>query len=233
MGWFDRVFYSQYSNNWDDDVFRNIILGKIKKTDNLLDLGAGAGIIPQMNFRGKVFKVSGIDPDQRVVDNPYLDDGVVGVGENLPYANDSFDVVIADNVLEHFEKPDAVFSEVRRVLKRNGLFIAKTPNKSHYVPLIARLSPHWFHEYVNKFRGRKEADTFPTFYKANSANDIKHLASISGFDVIDINLIEGRPEYLRKIPVLNMIGLLYERIVNSCDLFSNFRVLLVIILKKR
>lgn len=233
MGWFDRVFYSQYSNNWDDSLFRSEILAHLKGGAIVLDIGAGAGIIPQMNFRGIAGKVYGIDPDQRVVDNPYVDEGVVGSGESLPYADESFDMVFADNVLEHLENPDKVFREIHRVLKRGGLFLAKTPNKYHYMPLVSSLSPHWFHQWVNKMRGRDASDTFPTCYKVNSERDINRVASRSNFEVIKIKQVEGRPEYLRKLLGLNMIGLMYERLVNSSAIFRQFRILLVIVLKKK
>jgi len=35
-----------------------------------LDLGAGAGIVSQMNFKGIASRVCGIDPDERVLSNP-------------------------------------------------------------------------------------------------------------------------------------------------------------------
>ncbi|MEI2780661.1 MAG: hypothetical protein V9H25_05130 [Candidatus Competibacter sp.] len=44
----------------------------------------------------------------------------------------------------------SVFREVARVLKRGGVFLFKTPNKTHYMPTIARLTPHRFHQFVNR-----------------------------------------------------------------------------------
>lgn len=40
-----------------------------------------------------------------------------------PYENESFDYVIADQVLEHVEKPWVATEEVRRILKPNGIAI--------------------------------------------------------------------------------------------------------------
>lgn len=42
---------------------------------------------------------------------------------NLPYANSTFDYVIADQVLEHVRKPWVGIKEVHRVLKANGIAI--------------------------------------------------------------------------------------------------------------
>ena len=62
--------------------------------------------------------------------------GKIGMEESIPYANETFDLVFSDNVVEHLSDPNAVLNEVRRVLKPGGLFFAKTPNKKHYMPLI-------------------------------------------------------------------------------------------------
>lgn len=45
---------------------------------------------------------------------------VEGVGENLPYPDNSFEVVIFANVLDHTNNPKKVLSEVKRVLKPEG-----------------------------------------------------------------------------------------------------------------
>ena len=127
--WMDRVLYPRHTTNWDDQLFREIIATHIRPDSTVLDLGAGAGIVPQMNFRGLASRVCGVDPDPRVAENQYLDEAKVGLGDAIPYPDDTFDVVFADNVLEHLEHPDQVFREVARVLKPGGIFLTKTPNR--------------------------------------------------------------------------------------------------------
>lgn len=230
----DQILYPRHSKNWDDQIFRARILDvlAVHPSSIVLDLGAGAGIVEQMNFRTKAKKICGVDPDPRVRSNPYLDEGRVGVGEAIPYEAASFDLVFADNVLEHLGEPAAVFGELFRVLKPGGLFLAKTPNKWHYMPTIARLTPHSFHAWVNKKRGRQEVDTFPTRYLANTPADIGRLAAASGMVVENIELIEGRPEYLRMTAVTYLAGWLYERVVNLVPWLSKYRILLVVSLRK-
>jgi len=46
---------------------------------------------------------------------------VKGVGENLPYPDNYFDVVMCINVLDHTKSPSKVISEMRRVLKKGGM----------------------------------------------------------------------------------------------------------------
>lgn len=229
----DQKWYPQFQKNWDDSLFREKILECLKPEFTVLDLGAGAGIVEQMNFRGMVLKMCGVDLDKRVTQNPMLDEGKLADAEKIPYDDNTFDVVFSDNVLEHLEQPDSVFKEVNRVLKPGGVYLFKTPNKWHYMPTISRITPHKFHQYVNRLRGRLESDTFPTIYKANSKGDIYRLAERNNFQVDYINLIEGRPEYLRLHWTTYTLGLCYERLVNSSDLFKNSRILLIGCVRKK
>ena len=228
----DRRFYPESGNNWDDDLFRSHILRHINDKSVVLDVGAGAGIVKQMNFRGAAARVCGVDLDPRVLENPYLDDAQVTGGESIPYDDETFDVVISDNVLEHLEEPQKVFAEIARVLKEGGVFLFKTPNRFHYMPLIARLTPHRFHRFVNKLRDREEVDTFPTRYRANSRGQVGRLAAASGFGIEQLNLVEGRPEYMRLFCPLYVLGMIYERTVNRFESLAGLRILLIGLLRK-
>lgn len=230
--WMDQSWYSEFAKNWDDLIFRERILTNIKPDSVALDLGAGAGIVAQMNFKGLAKKVCGVDLDPRVVDNPMLDEGRVSDAGGIPYEDALFDVVFSDNVFEHLDEPLAVYNEVARVLKPGGVLLFKTPNKWHYMPTIARMTPHGFHQFVNRLRGRAEVDTFPTRYRTNTKGDVQRLAAAAGLTVESVERIEGRPEYLRMTWPTYLVGFLYERIVNSTSLLAPFRILLVGTLRK-
>jgi len=223
----DAKFYPTSARNWDDSLFRDRIIMKLTPESTVLDLGAGAGIVSQMDFRGHAARICGVDLDSRVEQNPFLDEGRVADGQAIPYPDASFDLVFADNVLEHLADPVSVFLEVSRVLKPGGRFLFKTPNKSHYMPLISRLTPHAFHRYVNRKRGRAEDDTFPTHYRANSRAEVARIAAAAGFTVESIELVEGRPEYLRMFAATYLAGLAYERLVNALPVLERFRVVLI------
>ncbi len=230
--WLDGGRYADYSDRWDDALFHSLVGELLTESTVLLDLGAGAGIVPEMNFKDRVARVCGVDPDPRVVDNPFLDDGRVGVGEQIPYEDETFDLVVADNVLEHLENPVEVFTEVRRVLKPGGRFVAKTPNFWHYVAIGASLTPHSFHRRFNAGRGRQEEDTFPTRYRANTRRDLERSARAARLELSSCSFFEGRPEYLRRWWPAYLVGAAYERIVNSTDLLQRFRVVLIAELKR-
>jgi len=228
----DRALYPGQSSNWDDYIFRDWILSNLSPEAIILDIGAGAGIVQQMNFKGMVAKVCGIDLDPRVECNPMLDEGKVSDAGHIPYPDAAFDVAFADNVMEHLTDPTAVLGEVCRVLRPGGVFLFKTPNRTHYMPLIARMTPHRFHRFVNRLRGRAEEDTFPTLYRANTAADVRKLAASAGLAVDRLERIEGRPEYLRITWPTYLLGAAYERVVNTFDFLAIFRILLIAQLRK-
>ncbi len=225
--WLDETFYPDYEDNWDDKLFADWIERRIDEESVVLDLGAGAGLVEEMNFKGRAERVCGVDLDERVLENPYLDEAKLGRGEEIPYDDDTFDVVFSDNVLEHLDHPREVFREVARVLEPGGWYLVKTPNKYHYMPAVAASTPQWFHDLYNKLRGRDPGDTFPTRYRANTPEALRRLAGDAGMRLESVSLVEGRPEYLRISPLTYPVGVAYERLVNSIDTFSKFRVLLV------
>ncbi len=113
------------------------------------------------------------------------------------------------------------------MLKPGGSFLFKTPNVWHYMPLISRLTPHSFHRYINRKRGRDVEDTFPTCYKANSRKRILGLVAGTPLHVEYVDRIEGRPEYMRMSAATYVLGWMYERTVNSTRFLQPLRILLV------
>jgi SAM-dependent methyltransferase len=230
---FDRRFYSSYADNWSALGYRDFVRRYLSPTASLLDFGAGRGAVPEHRFRGLVGRTSGVDIDTAVLENEFVDEArVMSPASPIPFDDNAFDLVISANVLEHVQDPDAVFAEIHRILKPGGFFLFQTPNRRHYVPTIARMTPHSVHMWVNGRRGVDDRDTFPTVYRANTPAAIRRLASRHSFSVDRLDTVEGRPEYLRHFGLLYPIGIVYERTVNSTPLFASFRVVMLGALKK-
>src|SRR5579863_336048 len=195
----------------------------------VLNLGAGPpadrGKIRVL--RGEVAKVVGADPDPEVLNNPDVDEACVITAEGpLPLADDSFDLVLSDWVVEHVVSPARFLGEVRRVLKPGGSFFLRTPNKRHYVALIARMTPHWFHERVaNWARGYPPGthEPWPTVYRLNSRHSIETEARQAGFRSVEIRMWEYEPKYLSFHSIPFVVGVGYERLVNRYELLSGLR----------
>jgi SAM-dependent methyltransferase len=228
----DAAWYPGFEDEWDAREFRSRILAVIKPDSRVLDIGAGRGAQPHMHFKGRVAEMVGSDIAPAVLENTQLDRAVhTPDGRLTPLPSDYFDVVISKHVLEHVADPVAFFTDVARVLKPGGLFLAVTPGGAHYVTVGARLTPLWFHQRYNKARGTAEIDVFPTVYRANSRRDLRRLASQVGLEIVEIKFQEGRPEYLRFNAVTYFVGMVYERLVNALRL-DDFKVVLYLTARK-
>ena len=193
-----------------------------------LDIGAGAATKgTRYDYRGRVATMIGADPDPRVADNPLLDEAhVLEPPEyRLPVPDGSIDVAFCTYVVEHVDDPALFCGEVCRVLKPGGRFLAVTPNKRHYVPLIAAVTPHAFHAFFNrKARGIAEEETFPTRYRMNTPRDFRRALERAGLETERLELLETMPTYLRFSVPTFLIGAAYERAVNATKLFRGLRV---------
>jgi hypothetical protein len=82
-------------------------------------------------------------------------------------------------------------------------------------------------------RGRSEEDTFPTLYRMNSREHIRRLFTRHGFEEVLLDTVEFQPNYLKfSIPSF-LLGVLYERLVNSFRFLSGIRVNIFCVFRKK
>lgn len=105
----------------------NLIPSKSDYT--VLDLACGNGV-STAHIKGKL--VIGLDLSEtqlakakKKYENNYF---VVGDARKLPFANDSFDLVVGINMLHHVPDPDVVLKECYRILKPGGKVLTVDPN---------------------------------------------------------------------------------------------------------
>jgi SAM-dependent methyltransferase len=106
-------------------------LGRLASGERVLDLGCGAGtdsfVAAQMV--GETGHVTGIDMTREMLAKARAAaaelptatvEFVEGEAERLPFADESFDVVISNGVIDLIPDKDAVFAELHRVLVPGG-----------------------------------------------------------------------------------------------------------------
>ncbi len=100
-----------------------------------LEVGSGLGtFISAALTEGAV--VDGIEPSaaavdfarKRLNDRGYKGSMIVGKGEALPFAGDSYDLIFSFQTLEHVEDPARTLEECARVLKPGGYMFHIFPN---------------------------------------------------------------------------------------------------------
>ncbi|PZX18918.1 3-demethylubiquinone-9 3-methyltransferase [Palleronia aestuarii] len=147
----DLTIYDTHAERWWTDeirwvrVLKNMVPGRLSWFDRLvdwpgkrvLDLGCAGGFMAEaLAKRGAV--VTGLDPAEDAIEaarKHAKSEGHeitydTGVGEELPYADASFDAVVCVDVLEHVRDLDAVLREVERVLVPGGHFLFDTINRN-------------------------------------------------------------------------------------------------------
>jgi 2-polyprenyl-6-hydroxyphenyl methylase/3-demethylubiquinone-9 3-methyltransferase len=181
----DVAIYDAVSAAWWDDsvrwvrTLRAMVPARMAHFDQIigdwsglraLDLGCAGGFMTEaLAARGA--QAEGIDPSQGAIaaarahaaaeglQIPYR----TGVGEALPYAEDSFDAVVCVDVLEHVTSLPEVLSEVARVLRPGGWFLFDTINRNPLAAFavvtaaerILRLLPRGAHDPAKFIRPRE------------------------------------------------------------------------------
>lgn len=112
---------------------RSVIKDKI-----VLDIACGSGYGTKL-MAPHAKEVYGVDIDKQTItyakkhfsakNITYL----VGNGTEIPLDDDSVDVVVSYETIEHIEDYEGFMKEVKRVLKKNGLFLLSTPNDAEYM----------------------------------------------------------------------------------------------------
>ncbi|MBI3032862.1 methyltransferase domain-containing protein [Candidatus Woesearchaeota archaeon] len=97
---------------------------------NVLDIGCAANPNPYLK------NVIGMDLNDKVkLPSNYIKLVSHNVHEKFPFKDNTFDTVVAGEILEHLENPFAFLRECKRVVKKGGRVIITTPN-SCYLPIF-------------------------------------------------------------------------------------------------
>ena len=91
----------------------------------ILDVGAREGLLLSLLKGNKV--AFDVMPMSLRYGQERGNSGVAGFGERLPFKDNSFDVVVCSQVLEHVLQAEAAAAEMTRVLKPAGRVIIETP----------------------------------------------------------------------------------------------------------
>jgi SAM-dependent methyltransferase len=69
----------------------------------------------------------------------------------LPFADASFDLIAAFEVIEHLTQWRDLIAEARRVLRPDGVFLVSTPNRNYYTESRGAAGANPFHEHEFEF----------------------------------------------------------------------------------
>lgn len=128
----------------------------------LLEIGSGLGVFNLVSRKKFGINAWGIEPSgegfadffeishQLLRENCLETKNIVCArGEDIPFSDNTFDVVYSTHVLEHVNDPQKTIAEAIRVCKKGGLIQIVTPNfgsffDGHYACFHPPYQPKWF-----------------------------------------------------------------------------------------
>jgi ubiquinone/menaquinone biosynthesis C-methylase UbiE len=202
--------------------FYRLVCEQIAENALVLDVGAGPGNWTWEEYlRAPSFIKIGIDIDPRVRENTSLDFRVLGAAEQMPFSESSFNLVLADYVMEHLSDPAMACREIHRILKPGGFFFFRTNNLLHYTGVPSLVASDAVRKMVSTKIGIP--DPYKAYYRFNTTRSIRRALEQAGFQRQDLTLDEEEPSYLMFHWFPLIAGIVYERAVNKLSMFQCLR----------
>lgn len=112
-------------------VVSHIVRNSLPKGACILDVGCGRGLIGAL-LSAYGYKLYGIDIVEElgriVLERGYSGYIVHNIENGVPFPDESFDGVLALDIIEHIWDTDKFLDEIHRVLRPAGLLVITTPN---------------------------------------------------------------------------------------------------------
>ena len=150
----------------------------IGRGKRVLDLGCRSGALTRHFLEGN--SVVGLDVDAAALEKARalgIEPVQANVEEPLPFDDESFDAIVAGELFEHLQFPDALVAEIGRVLRPGGVLVGSVPNAFRVQSRLRFL------------RGRPPEDD-PTHLRMFSADDVRRL--LADFVHVRIDFVGGR-----------------------------------------
>jgi ubiquinone/menaquinone biosynthesis C-methylase UbiE len=166
----------------------------------ILEVGSGYGMMVVHGCLNYGLDMQGLEPPKQGFEGRYeiaqkilLENGIdpariaCGIGENIPFPDNTFDIVCSFQVLEHVQDPYRVLSESWRVLKPGGILYCDAPNyrtfwEGHYnIPWVPGMSK-WMAKIYVQLWGR-DASYIDHLNFLNQPELERWLGEICGFPI--------------------------------------------------
>jgi 2-polyprenyl-3-methyl-5-hydroxy-6-metoxy-1,4-benzoquinol methylase len=158
------------------------IISKVRECQNLklLDIGSGEGGTSEVLSQDNIvisFDMNKIRllRQQNSFSNFNL---LCGSSSSLPFKNNSFDLIILQDTLEHLDNREKLINNVYNLLNDNGMIYLSTPNKFSVINIIA--DPHWGLPFLSLLNRESISKYFLNYFRKSEMNrkDIAELLSL-------------------------------------------------------
>ncbi len=184
-----------------------------------IDLGSGRKLTYQMKNYENII-LTDIDYKSLLVNKASKNRINLDLNNNLPFINESYDLITSEFVFEHISNKDSMIREISRILKCDGKAIILFSSGNADFSILNRLLPekikssllkYLFNDHIEK-RGHK------THYQNCNYNTIKLIIEKYGLLVIDSRISYFSAPYFAFFPPLYFIILVWEAILNTLNI---------------
>ena len=159
--WFDKqapvydetntILYSKYGKISCENIYDYL---KNKEYEKLLDIGCGTGYLINMLAKEYDAEFTGLDLSPEMINqakskNIKNSTFIEGRSDDLPFKNDTFDVITCSQSFHHYPETDKPMQEARRVLKQGGLYILSDTGVGPFKMLGVRLDDFLYRHFSN------------------------------------------------------------------------------------
>jgi SAM-dependent methyltransferase len=200
----ERVIPGQVDADlWAEHLSRYAFAARWASNARALDIGCGAGYGTAELAAQARFAI-GIDLSPEATAHARAAYPLANVrfvpasATTLPFADASFHLVTAFEVIEHLESWRGLLVEARRVLHPNGVFLVSTPNKQYYTESRGRTGPNPFH--THEFEFDEFQNALAEFFPHSAVLLQNHLEAFAFYRDGGNPNVQGRLDGIRGTP---------------------------------
>ncbi|MCC6181895.1 MAG: hypothetical protein B6D44_00550 [Ignavibacteriales bacterium UTCHB2] len=133
----ERLETNIFNQNTLEHLHRYSIALNLVQDKTILDIACGTGYGTNI-LASRAKAIVGIDVDEKTIEQArynYRKGNIefkAGSITSIPYKDNYFDVVVSFETVEHIENHELMMSEIKRVLKADGILIMSSPDKLYY-----------------------------------------------------------------------------------------------------
>lgn len=223
--WYERERHGGYHamiDNLQVEIARPLAEGR-----DVLELGCGTGLILK-ELHPVARNAVGIDISPGMLAQAQARglNVVVGSATDLPFQDESFDMVCSFKVLAHIEEIERAMSEVGRVLRPGGVAALEFYNTRSLRTLIKHIKP--------ATAVSEETNDEQVYTRYDSLEDVKSYLPPE----LEVTGVRGVRVFtpfaqVHKIPVVRSVFSSAERWARDSALFSKFGGFMVVMVEKR
>jgi ubiquinone/menaquinone biosynthesis C-methylase UbiE len=147
----ERLVTSIFNENSLEHLHRYSLVMEYGQEKRILDIACGEGY-GSMLLSTVASEVVGADISLDAIQHArrkYIKDNlkfIVSSADAIQCENESFDIVVSFETIEHLNKHEEMLLEIKRVLKKGGILIISSPDKYNYSEKNNQNNPFHVHE---------------------------------------------------------------------------------------